>query len=176
MDGLGLVAPVAAVGATVYIAGSIAVGIGRWFADVYRGLALIAGGSGTSEMEVLDRRIALADIVAITALADEQVDEAEQNVMRALVEDDPRLHAELRDAFTRWHPRRAVLDDPEQRAQSLRTAAAALGESQRGALRELVAAMPVPERQETGATPYRASPSSAAAVREELLAALGAAG
>ncbi len=170
---LSLVAPGAAVGATAYIAGSIAVGVGRWVADVYRGLALIIRGSGAGEMLELERRIALADLLAIACLADEHVEEAEKDVLRALVAEDAHLETELRDAFVRWHTRREVLGDPEERGQALRAAAAALDVPQRAQLRELVAAAPAPSStQAHPKTPYRDSHDATASLRECLLEAL----
>ncbi|MFO0612664.1 MAG: hypothetical protein U0414_08760 [Polyangiaceae bacterium] len=176
VDGLGAgLAFVAPVGAGVFVVGSVGVGIARWFADMYRGIAHIVTGSGTDSMEELERRIALADLVAIAALADARLDEAENDAMRALMTGNPAFEAELRDAFVRWQARGAVLANESQRASALRAAAAKLSEEQRAELRALVeahGAPPAPPPPE-GGNPYRvAAPEASKTMRDEILAAL----
>lgn len=172
LSGLGgVLAPLAA----VYVAGSIAAGVAGWFADMYRGIAHLVRGSGTGEMADLEKVIALADLVALAALADGRLDDAENDVMRALMTGEPTFEAELRDAFVRWQKNPAVLRDAAARAASLRASAAKLDDDQRAALRTIVDKLPAHAAPASDPTPYRANanPVVHETMRDELLVALG---
>lgn len=167
------VAPVLAAG---YIGASLASSIGGWMVDLFRGVVAIAKGTGSSKMAQLDRRMAVADMVAIAALADERIDDQEQHVIASLVKDDPELSGEINDALDRWRKSPAILTDSTARVRALRDAAARMGEDDRANLRELVEALPAPPQVAEPGGPYRATAEEGRTLREEVLRALAPSG
>lgn len=157
--------------AGAFIVGSVLQDVGSWAVDVFRGLATIVRGSGADEMRVLERRMALADVLVLGAIADGTLDPSEISALRAYAVDNDELAREMEDAHTRWQAQPHVVADAAARALALTSALGKLDEAQREELTTRLRALP--EDGPAGSVdPYREHATKAGSLRVELLSAL----